>query len=168
MKVSKILLAISAIALLAGCQGGGQESSSVSSSAKPTPSSEVTPSVSSEQPVSSSEAPVGFTLTATCEQDWAFKTQIPIFAWVWGGQDTGSWIKVEFTASETLREVNFAAPETTEHFLLVRCSEGTETPDWEKKSGDEAGRIYNKTGDVDLQSGVFTYAVTFVDYPGAN
>ena len=107
------------------------------------------------------KTPAPVTVTVTCQQDFAFRDQIPLFAWVWGDGNTGSWVKIEFVAPAD--SVSFTVPTGCQHFLLVRCSVGTETPNWNTK-GDDAGRIYNKTEDKDLSEGVTNYQVTFVDY----
>ena len=163
MKISKILLALSATVLLAACNGGGGETSSTSSAKSSTSESS---STSSSQPADV------LTLTAnvTEEQKWAFKDDIPVFASAWDGVNPSTWVKIDFEPAETTLSVTFDVPKATTGFLLVRCAVGTaleegKYPNWEITEGDEPGRIYNKTDDVNVVEGTTSYTVNFVGYP---
>ncbi len=105
------------------------------------------------------------TLTATCTDSWAFK-DVPLFAWVWGEGDEGHWVAIEYDV-KGVDEVTFEVAQTADGFLLVRCAAGTTTPDWSIQSGTDAGRIYNKTANVEIGT-ASSYEVTFVDYPVVN
>ena len=94
----------------------------------------------------------------TCTQDWAFKTT-PLFVHYWGGADGAAWKQIEYN-TEGVSEVTVKVPSDATGCLLVRCAAGTTTPSW-SATGDDAGRIYNKTGDVNFVKGTTEYAVTF-------
>ncbi|MCR5495501.1 MAG: chitobiase/beta-hexosaminidase C-terminal domain-containing protein [Treponema sp.] len=100
----------------------------------------------------------GVQLTVTADS-WTWSGGVKVFAWVWGSSSTGEWI--ECTGSDTT--VNVTVPADTTGLLLVRCPSGTTEPDWEA-TGDNAGRIYNKSGDITYASGTTSYSTNFSDY----
>lgn len=100
----------------------------------------------------------GVQLTVTVN-DWTWTGGVKVFAWVWGASSSGEWI--ECTGSDTT--VNVTVPADTTGLLLVRCPSGTTEPDWEA-TGDNAGRIYNKSGDITYTSGTTSYSASFSDY----
>lgn len=157
-----LLLLLAPALILAGCKrnNGKPESSYVDDSSE-YESSEVSSEDESSEEESSEEE--GIAIKATTTQDWAFK-DVPVFTWYWGGENTGAWKEIEYDVSGVM-EVDFVVPDGTTAFLLVRCAPNTTTPNWEVKSGDAPGRIYNKTADVGIKSGTSSYAVTFIDYP---
>ncbi len=111
---------------------------------------------------------VEYTLTGF--EDWVPNDGAEVFAWSWGGASGGgAWSKVTLTYQGSDNNYNsvrgtFEAPNDITGFNLARCSAGTTQPSWTVK-GDAAGRIYNKTANVDVSSGVVTYtAPNFVDY----
>jgi hypothetical protein len=91
--------------------------------------------------------------------NWIWNDGAAIFAWSWGGSSQGEWINV--SGSGTTATV--IVPADTTGFNMARCVAGTTEPDW-AVTGDNAGRIYNKTEDVDIQSGVTSYSTTWVAY----
>ena len=100
------------------------------------------------------------TLTVTCP-DFTWNDAVGVFCWAWKDGVNGSWYSC--TGSGTT--IYATVPSDAQYFLIVRCCYGTILPDWEIKSGDIPGRIYNKTADIEIKSGQTAYSVTFVDYP---
>ena len=137
----------------------------------PTPGTSEVPGESEVPPTSEPEESQvpgeKLTLTATTTQAWAFK-DVPLFAWVWEDEAEGEWVAIQYDVTG-VDSVTFQVDANADHFLLVRCADGTTTPDWDIKdpSSNVPGRIYNKTADIDLLPTVLEYAVTFVGYPGA-
>lgn len=85
-----------------------------------------------------------------------------IFAWVWDSNDVGCW-KAAYGSGTT---VKFKAEDDISGFLLVRCYEGTTQPDWSITSGNQLGRIYNKTGNITRNSSYSYEYRTWGNYPG--
>lgn len=93
--------------------------------------------------------------------DWTF-TNATVFVWTWSSTNSGEWVEVMPLSDTTLA---FIVEEDIEHFLIVRCYEGTKTPNWDE-TGDKPGRIYNKTSNYNTPKGVYTHSVGyFYDYP---
>ena len=85
---------------------------------------------------------------------WITNDGCQIFAWVWGGDyGNGEWVSCTYTTTTSL-EINLSKNATG--MLLVRCSAGTTTPNWDV-SNDSPGRIYNQTEDISLVTGQTTY-----------
>ena len=84
-----------------------------------------------------------------------------MFAWVWknGEQNGGKWVGCTGSGST----VKFELESGRDRFVLVRAHKDTTTPDWNMQ-GDKAGRIYNKTADITVISGLSTYNANFVEY----
>lgn len=102
------------------------------------------------------EDPVGdITYTVDSMPDWITADDCVVFAWVWSESDPGSWKQTTFTNSTTLE---FKVSEDLHGFLLVRCVAGTTEPDWGITSGNEPGRIFNKTADIPCSEGEYTYS----------
>ena len=103
----------------------------------------------------------------TWDQDWVFNGDAVVFVQAWGGSAAGNdYIQVT-KVSDTEGEA--VLPNSLyDGCLLVRCAPGTTVPDW-SATGDNVGRIYNKTADVYLSSNwrVFSFGVTFYDYSPA-
>ncbi len=93
---------------------------------------------------------VGLTVTVP---DWIWNDDAAIFAWVWGAGSAGEWIGVSGSGTSATFSI---APDTV-GFNMVRCAVGTTTPDWTIASGNSAGRIYNKSGDVAYTAGTTSY-----------
>lgn len=95
--------------------------------------------------------------------DWVISSNASIFAWIWGGQyGGGSWMKLsDLSVGAVSFKVTFDY--SAGHILFVRCPSNTETPNW-STAGDAAGRIWNKTNDIDFTSGVYTYSTNWVDH----
>lgn len=86
------------------------------------------------------------TYTINSLPTWIKDDGCVIFVWAWGGQaGDGVWYSTNYSGETSL---TFEAPSDITGCLLVRCVEGTTTPDWNKKSGTEPGRIYNQTGNI--------------------
>ena len=102
--------------------------------------------------------------TVSTSDSWAFDGGIKLFVWYEGESGTASgWKEVSYTPKSS--SVTISIPKTATKFLLVRCVSTTTTPNWDVKSGDGAGRIYNKTPDTNCNTGTSSYNVSFVNYP---
>lgn len=100
--------------------------------------------------------PVDITLTVSWTQDWVWSDGAVVYAWIWGGTyGSGKWVKCT-KASSTSVELNIDAGGCTA-FLLTRCYKTTTTPSW-SENGNVAGRIYNKTSDIDYIKGTTSYS----------
>ena len=107
--------------------------------------------------------PTNITYTVTNLPDWIQADGCVIFAWVWGSQDAGSWKSLTYG---TNHDASFTVTGELQGFLLARCVSGTTTPDWNMTSGNDAGRVYNKTNDITCNAGVYSYACAdWVGYP---
>ena len=157
-----------------GTSGKDSGTSSQSSQASDDQSSgdESSADDSSEEEDSSSEETTGVTYTVTTTQEWVFTDNVPIFAHYWDGVNPGEWAIVAYENNSTTG--TFVIPENVDAvgFLLVRCAEGTaleegKYPNWEITSGDDPGRIYNKTeSNIDIVEGTTEYALPkVVGYP---
>ena len=87
---------------------------------------------------------------------WVDDNDATVFAWVWSDTDSGSWHAASFVDGYDGTEISFVAAGNIKGFLLVRCAAGTTAPNWEVK-GDATGRIYNKTGDVNIAEDTIVY-----------
>lgn len=93
--------------------------------------------------------------TVTGSPGWVSSdVSIPLFAYVVYNTEpeTGAWISVSVDSGNLV----FDAPNNAKRFLLVRCANGTTTPDWEATGDNE---IYNKTSpdfNVDF-GGTYTF-----------
>lgn len=139
---------------------GGQSSQPAQSSSQPQ-SSEPQPSSSTP---SSSQPAAQYTYTVTELPDWIQDDGCVIFAWVWSPTDGGSWKSLTYG---TNHDASFTVSNSElDGFLMARCVGGTTQPDWEMKSGNEPGRIYNKTNDINCSAGVYSYVCSsWVGYP---
>ncbi len=95
--------------------------------------------------------------------DWMPNDGAAVFAWAWGGDaGNGKWYTITLTADGTDHAFTnvrgtFDAPSNITGFNMARCSHGTTSPDW-TVVGDNPGRIYNKTADVQVSYGTTTYS----------
>ena len=110
------------------------------------------------------------TFTITQFADWVPNDGATVFVWSWGGGSAGgAWSQVTLSyQGENLAYHNvsgtFEAPSDITGFNIARCSSGTTLPNW-TAVGDSAGRVYNKTANVDVRPGVTSYtAPEFVEY----
>ena len=114
------------------------------------------------------------TYTINNFEDWTPNDGSDVFAWAWGGDIVypGSWYKVTLHYTETgdiespYTNVSgeFSAPRNIDGFNLVRCKNGTVTPDWDVID-DSDGRIYNKTENFEI-NGLTTYTANpWIKYP---
>ena len=111
---------------------------------------------------SSVEPETEVTYTISGLPDWTGNAA-EVFVWIWKGSGQGSWVKATVNGTS----LTFKTSKDIDHFLIVRCYVGTTTPDWDIKSGDVVGRIYNKTGDCSLSGTTYSFSSNpFVDYPG--
>lgn len=92
------------------------------------------------------------TYTVNSLPSWTSDGGCVLFAWVWNGSGS-SWVSVSLSGTTATFEVD---AELT-GFLIVRCAPGTTEPDY-NKSGDGAGRIYNKSADIICSAGVYAYS----------
>lgn len=101
--------------------------------------------------------------TANDLPNWITNDGCVIYVWAWEEGKEGSWVAGSFANKTTLE---FAVPNQLAGFLLARCAAGTTKPDWSMESGDEPGRIYNKTANIDCATDTFIYACSeWVEYP---
>lgn len=110
------------------------------------------------------------TFTITQFADWVPNDGATIFVWSWGGgSGDGVWSRVELSyqgENHAYHNVTgtFTASSDITGFNIARCSAGTNLPNW-TATGDSAGRVYNKTANVDVRPGVTSYtAPEFVEY----
>ncbi|MBP5706908.1 MAG: hypothetical protein J6W76_06450, partial [Spirochaetales bacterium] len=101
------------------------------------------------------------TLTVTVDY-WVFNDNAAVFAWAWDADQNGAWYPVTKSNDTT---AFITIPQASVGFNMARCVAGTTQPDWSVTSGDGAGRIYNKTENVMITSGVTSYTTTWVAYP---
>lgn len=93
------------------------------------------------------------TYTINALPDWIRDDDCLIFVWAWGGEaGIGKWYSTTFVDTTSL---TFEAPNDITGCLLVRCIAGTIKPEWSVK-GDNPGRIYNQTENIDTISEVMT------------
>ena len=111
---------------------------------------------------------VEFTITEFA--DWVPNDAATVFVWSWGGgSGGGAWTQVTLSylgENNAYHNVTgtFNAPSDITGFNIARCSAGTTLPNWQA-TGNSAGRVYNKTADVVVYSGVRSYsAPEFVEY----
>ena len=106
--------------------------------------------------------PTYIKITITASDDWIWGGEVELFAWVWGGSyGGGKWVK----ASGSSTTINLTIIDDAAGLLFVRCVNGTTTPNWDIKSGDASGRIYNKSPNVDIEKGKTEYTVkNFTEY----
>jgi hypothetical protein len=117
---------------------------------------------------SSTATNVTFTITEFA--DWVPNDGAKVFVWSWGGgSGDGAWTEVTLSylgENNAFHNVTgtFSAPNDITGFNIARCSSGTTLPDW-TATGDSSGRVYNKTADVMVRTGVTSYtAPEFVEY----
>ncbi len=103
------------------------------------------------------------TYTVTNFPDWMPNDGACVFAWAWGGDaGGGKWytITLNYQGSDnnfTNVTGTFNAPNNITGFNMARCKAGTLAPNW-TVTGDNPGRVYNKTDDVKVTRGVTSYA----------
>jgi uncharacterized repeat protein (TIGR02543 family) len=104
------------------------------------------------------------TYTFTQLPDWVTNDGCVLFAWIWEQGAEGSWVTCEYSS---LTECTFKTDKNIVGALIARCAPGTTTPDWSVNT-DIPGRVYNKSMDVTVTSGVTSYTCsTWYDYyPG--
>lgn len=93
--------------------------------------------------------------TATSVPSWVGDGSAAIFASVQHANNEWYWVAGTFDTDH----ITFNAPANIKKFLLVRCPSGTTEPNW-STTGDNLGRIYNKTGDIATESAVYSYAAS--------
>ena len=101
------------------------------------------------------------TYTVSSLPSWIESDGCIVYAWVWGGNyGIGAWVPATINGTTLTLTLD---PSAT-HLLLARCIAGTTMPDWQNQD-NTIGRIYNKTNDITLTSGVTTYtANNWPDY----
>ncbi len=93
--------------------------------------------------------------------NWIGNDGALVFAHVWNTAGYAAWHKLS-------EEYSFIEGENITGMLLVRCIAGTEVPNWDV-AGDAVGRIYNKTGNIEIIPGVYSYeASNWVEYTPSN
>ena len=100
---------------------------------------------------------------------WIPNDNAAVFAWCWGGDaGNGQWFTMSCTGTTTSSSGTFTAPSNITGFNMARCPAGTTNPDW-TVTGDNPGRIYNKTANVAFVAGVTTYnSPDWVEYDPSN
>ena len=105
-----------------------------------------------ENHVYSAKDEANHAFTATSVPGWVGDGDAAIFASVQHANNVWYWVGGAFDTDH----ITFNAPANIKAFLLVRCPNGTVQPDW-SATGDNLGRIYNKTGDIATSSEVYSY-----------
>ena len=100
------------------------------------------------------------TITVNNLPDWWF-SGVVVYASAWDVNRVAEWYPVENTNATT---GVVTIPNDKVGMLFVRCPVGTTEPDWDIHSGDGAGRIYNKTADIDFTDAT-EYTTSTYDYP---
>ncbi|MEE1290808.1 MAG: alpha-amylase family glycosyl hydrolase, partial [Spirochaetota bacterium] len=101
--------------------------------------------------------PTSVNITITASDDWIWEDKAELFAWVWGGSyGGGKWVK----ASGSSMTINLTIIDDATGFNFARCVAGTTEPDW-GATGNNSGRIYNKSPDVTYTAGKTSYAVGY-------
>lgn len=113
------------------------------------------------------------TFTVINFPDWIPNDAAKVFVWAWSTGE-GSWYNLTLNYNSTGSGYTnvtgtFTAPSNITGFNMARCPAGTVGfPDW-KVTGDNPGRIYNKTEDCAVTSGVTTYSSpAWVEYNPEN
>lgn len=96
------------------------------------------------------------TYTVTSLPSWLNDNDCVTFAWVWSTNDAGSWHYLNYTSASS---ATFTADEELTGFMLVRCYKGTTIPNY-SVTGNNVGRVYNKTDDINCSSGVYSYSAS--------
>lgn len=106
------------------------------------------------------------TYSVTNFPSWVANDGAVLFAWTWGGTSgTGTWSKIEISNNGHNINGSFVAPSDIVGFNMARCSKGTTLPNWEVFD-NSAGRVYNKSADVSVTSGITSYSSPeFTEYP---
>ena len=158
MKKTLVLLPFALFALVACANNSGKKNSEKTSepASQPAQTSESSTPAGSSEEVSEAQSQQGgaYTYTVTGLPDWIQNDGCVIFAWVWSPSDQGSWQSLAYGQNA---DASFDVEAELTGFLLARCKEGTETPDWHE-TGDVAGRVYNKTADITCEAGTYSYA----------
>jgi hypothetical protein len=100
------------------------------------------------------------TITVNSLPDWWFGGVV-VYASAWDANRVAEWYAVT-AVNDTTAAVTI--PSDKVGMLLVRCPIGTTEPNWDIHSGDSAGRIYNKTADIDFTD-VTEYTTSTYNYP---
>ncbi len=85
--------------------------------------------------------------------EWVTNDGCVIFAWAWQQNVEGKWYSLTYSDKTT---ATFSAPSNLVGMLLARCAPNTVTPNWDETE-DVPGRVYNKTDDVEVESGTVSY-----------
>ena len=107
------------------------------------------------------EEPETVLYTITGLPNWIANDGAAVFAWAWGGE-AEKWVRVQLGTPGTGGPDDKELTATVEllstriGFNLARCAAGTKAPDW-TVDDDSAGRVYNKTGDIDIEPGETIY-----------
>ena len=101
--------------------------------------------------------------TATSVPNWLDNDSAVLFVQVKRFNYRCYWVSC--TYNKGAGTITFNAPDNIKEFLIARCATGTTEPSW-TTTGDAAGRIYNKTGDIGVSSGNYSYEAS--DFPGYN
>ena len=96
--------------------------------------------------------------TATSVPNWIGNAGAVVFASVQHANNEWYWVPATLDGTN----ITFNAPANIQKFLLARCIAGTTEPSW-SVTGDNAGRIYNKSADQIVTLGIYEY-----DTPEAN
>lgn len=113
---------------------------------------------------SSTTLPEGTTYTIDGLPDWITNDGCVLFVWAWEAGAEGSWFTCEYTSGTSC---TFKTDKNIVGALVARCVAGTTTPSWQVND-DSVGRIYNKSEDIAITSGVTTYTCStwYEYYPG--
>ena len=106
--------------------------------------------------------PTVHTFTITGNPGWLGDGNAVVFVHMWtndgSDHDLGVWIPCEIgPVTDGATTLTFETDYTFSGFQFVRCVAGTETPNW-STTGDNTGRIYNKTGNYSFTTDTYTYS----------
>ena len=105
--------------------------------------------------------------TFTGVGDWVFSADAVVFAWLEGNSyGSGEWVQVTGVAQSST-SFNLTFENSASKVLFVRCPSATTEPNW-NTTGDAAGRIWNKTNDILLTAGTYSYSTNWVSYTPSN
>lgn len=100
--------------------------------------------------------------------DWTWNDGTKVFVWGWNENSKsedkdGSWVEAS-GAGEKSTTVTFPAKNVWTGFLLARCQKDTTEPNWDMR-GNDPGRIYNKSSDVNIENDKTDYTLNEIpDY----
>ncbi len=93
--------------------------------------------------------------TATDLPSWLSNAEAVLIAHIERVNHVWIWANVSLSGASA----TFSAANNILKFEILRCAKGTTTPNWDLHSGNDAGRIYNRSGEKTVNSGVYSYSI---------